>query len=600
MICSVRNFLVLGLINQEEREETEKDVFNHRSSRRPSPLLAWILLASAIGYLCYTCWTSKFSLLSTQASKSATRHPSLPSCPAQPDPLAPPDDTWRPEDDVEWLRASAQRLGDAVRIATVSEDDMKSSDLVHDPRYESFGKFREHLKTTYPEFHNRYTQQAINHHGLLYEIKGSDPTLKPGLFLAHQDVVPVPVSTVDEWSYPPFSGHYQVTNNETGEGYVWGRGSSDDKNMLIGIFEAFEQILQSDQDWQPARSFFIASGFDEEIGGKRGAGSLGRYLSSVLKTRAGDEEGYPLEFVLDEGGLGLGNEVNGVNVAQVALAEKGYIDLKLELKTFGGHSSIPSDHTAIGILAKMLVLLEQNLWPPVLDVQNPMLTYYSCLADEIDKKGYTVQEGEGQVSKYLLTSQFIKELHAGNWSYCADEIASKGSAIERYLLTTSQAIDVISGGDKVNALPEHAGAIINHRIRMGSNGDDVVERVKKVIQPVVDEFNLNYNGSIPSVNISIEQYSAPTKISSPSSSAYQIFSSTIKHVFGNDTLVTPSIMTGNTDSRHFLHLSENVWRWNPNRFSMQSNKHTINEKMSIKAHAETARFVWTFVKNMQR
>lgn len=47
------------------------------------------------------------------------------------------------------------------------------------------------------------------------------------------DVVPVEPETVDQWTYPPYSGHYYGK-------VIWGRGSSDadDKNALIGILYA--------------------------------------------------------------------------------------------------------------------------------------------------------------------------------------------------------------------------------------------------------------------------------------------------------------------------------------------------------------------------
>lgn len=40
----------------------------------------------------------------------------------------------------------------------------------------------------------------------------------------------------------------------------------------------------------------------------------------------------------------------------------------------------------------------------------------------------------------------------------------EGSELDRALLSTTQAVDLIQGGVKVNALPEQAEAVINHRI----------------------------------------------------------------------------------------------------------------------------------------
>ena len=58
------------------------------------------------------------------------------------------------------------------------------------------------------------------------------------------DVVPVEPSTISQWTHPPYSGHFdgknifdstEFTNLPTTGESVWGRGSVDDKNGLIGI-----------------------------------------------------------------------------------------------------------------------------------------------------------------------------------------------------------------------------------------------------------------------------------------------------------------------------------------------------------------------------
>lgn len=51
---------------------------------------------------------------------------------------------------------------------------------------------------------------------------GTDPSLRPLLFVSHLDVVPVANETLANWTYPPFSG-------AVAQGYVWGRGALDVK-----------------------------------------------------------------------------------------------------------------------------------------------------------------------------------------------------------------------------------------------------------------------------------------------------------------------------------------------------------------------------------
>ena len=71
-------------------------------------------------------------------------------------------------------------------------------------------------------------------------------------------MVPVNPDTVDEWTHPPFSGHFDGER-------IWGRGSSDDKSGLIGIMSTIESLLE--RNFQPTRGVVLAFGFDEEVSG---------------------------------------------------------------------------------------------------------------------------------------------------------------------------------------------------------------------------------------------------------------------------------------------------------------------------------------------
>ena len=81
--------------------------------------------------------------------------------------------------------------------------------------------------------------------------------------MAHQDVVPA--ASLSRWSHPPFEPYYDGQ-------FLWGRGSSDCKNNLIGILSDVESLLE--QAWKPHRTLVLAFGFDEETGGIRGAAGI--------------------------------------------------------------------------------------------------------------------------------------------------------------------------------------------------------------------------------------------------------------------------------------------------------------------------------------
>ncbi len=233
---------------------------------------------------------------------------------------------------------AAQRLSGSIKFKTVFNEDKSKVD------YEPFAKLQEYLEKTYPLVYSTLDRKVINNYGLLYTWKGSDPQKKPILLLAHQDVVPA----ADEgWKYPPFSG-------TIADGYIWGRGTLDDKCTLLSMLEAMEYLIKD--GFQPSRTICLASGFDEEITGMEGAGKIAQYLK---------EQGQDFEMITDEGFLIISGAIPGIKgpVALIGTAEKGYLNLELSAESEGGHSSMPPRQTTAGIVAAAVDKLEKNPFP---------------------------------------------------------------------------------------------------------------------------------------------------------------------------------------------------------------------------------------------
>ena len=66
---------------------------------------------------------------------------------------------------------------------------------------------------------------------------------------------------------------------QVADGYVWGRGTMDDKVSVLGILEAVEKLLAD--GFQPQFTVYLAFGDDEEIGGQQGAGKSLRCSASA-------------------------------------------------------------------------------------------------------------------------------------------------------------------------------------------------------------------------------------------------------------------------------------------------------------------------------
>ncbi|WP_333621153.1 M20/M25/M40 family metallo-hydrolase [Sphingobacterium multivorum] len=253
------------------------------------------------------------------------------------------------------------RIAGGIKIATISIGD--STLFNHAP----FEELNNYIRYNFPLIYRSLETYTINGHALVFRLKGSDKSLLPLLFLSHMDVVPPgsaaiknndsslfrpsdqaipPVSEIaEEWDYAPFSG--AVAN-----GRIYGRGRLDMKGMLFSLLEATEQLVR--EQVQPKRDIYLAFGFDEEVGGVRGAAKIADYFK---------EKGLKFEAVYDEGGLILEKgSVEGISsdVALIGCAEKGFLSLKIKVKGLGGHSSMPPTTSAIGQAAVIMQRLENH------------------------------------------------------------------------------------------------------------------------------------------------------------------------------------------------------------------------------------------------
>ena len=178
--------------------------------------------------------------------------------------------------------------------------------------------------------------EIVNELSMLYKIEGTDKTLKPYLLAAHSDVVPAN-GVDDNWNFDPFSA-------EINDGFIYARGTMDDKQCMVSILEAVTIYLRKNS--QPKRTIYLAFGHDEEISGYNGASKMAEML-----------KGTEFEYVLDEGTLVIDNVLSSVKkpLAAIGIADKGYLTVKYFVNVTGGHSSMPNNaNSALFIIANAL------------------------------------------------------------------------------------------------------------------------------------------------------------------------------------------------------------------------------------------------------
>lgn len=162
-------------------------------------------------------------------------------CPAQPSAIN-VGHTWDPNTDLEYAGRAARRLSKAVQVRTESYDDMPLDPT--DQRWDKMNDFSEMLEDGFPRVYAALEHEYVNTHGHLFTWKGRDEKLKPILLTAHVDTVPVLQDTLGLWRYPPFEGTITVNGTDDTPGtWIWGRGSSDCKNSLMGILGAVERLV---------------------------------------------------------------------------------------------------------------------------------------------------------------------------------------------------------------------------------------------------------------------------------------------------------------------------------------------------------------------
>ncbi|MGI8543819.1 MAG: M20 family peptidase [Aridibacter sp.] len=442
----------------------------------------------------------------------------------------------------------AGRLSQAVQIQTVSTAEKAET------KAEEFQKFHRFLESSFPKIHSVLSKKTVADYSLLYAWSGTDSNLKPVILMAHQDVVPIDEATLNQWTHQPFSG-------DVADGFIWGRGTRDNKSRLLSIFESIEMLLN--ENFQPKRTIYLAFGHDEEIGGKNGAAQIAKLLR---------ERGVNAEFVLDEGGGITDKILKGIDspVAMVGIAEKGYLSLELTVEDAGGHSSSPPKSTTIGILSKAINRLEENPFPGGIR---------GVTAETLNKIAPEMSFGQ----KFFLSNLWLfRPLVERQFSSAPQTSAT---------LRTTTAVTMFNAGVKDNILPNRATAVVNFRIMPGDTAESVTEYVRQTIND--DRVKISSYGE--------NAWSASASpVSDVNSASFQNIEKVIRQTFP-DTFVSPFLGLGATDSRYFTQISPNIYRFSPLKSNSEDLKrlHGINERISVEDYSRGIGFYYNLIKNLE-
>jgi carboxypeptidase PM20D1 len=369
-------------------------------------------------------------------------------------------------------------------------------------------------------------------------------------------VVPVAPGTEGDWQVPPFDGVVK-------DGFVWGRGSWDDKGNLLSQLEAVEMLLAS--GYRPPRTIYLAYGADEEVSGARGAAKMAALLQS---------RGVRLDFVLDEGLLVLDGVMPGIRqpTALIGVAEKGYMSVVLRLAATPGHSSMPPPKgtSAIAMMSAALKRLDDEQLPG--GIRGVAAAMFDTLAPEM-----------GGFSRVALSNLWLFG------PVVQEQLEAAGST--NAMLRTTTALTIVNAGNKENVLPGRAEATVNFRLLPGDTKEAVLAHMRARV-----------NAAAPGGQA--ELYALPgavdaSKVAPTDSAQYHTLNRTIREVFP-DALVAPGLMVAGTDSIHYGAISDHIFKFSPIRANSEDLKrfHGTNERLKVKDYADAIRFYRRLITEM--
>ena len=232
---------------------------------------------------------------------------------------------------------------------------------------------------------------------------------------------------------------------------------------------------------------------------------------------------------------------------------------------------MPPRHTAIGMVASVIARLEANPSPARIDGASAAMLDF--LGPEL-----------GWSSRVAIANRWLLGgLIAGQFA--------KRPSLDALIRTTTAAT-IIRGGQTSNVLPKQAEAVVNLRLLPG----DTTEAALRRIQGEVNKLGLD----AASLTCSMDPSSTEaTRVSSIDSEGFRTLQRTISEVYP-DAVVTPGLSMVATDSRSYLPIARDIYRFLPFRITPSDLRrvHGVDERIGVKTYKELIGFLARLIENL--
>jgi acetylornithine deacetylase/succinyl-diaminopimelate desuccinylase-like protein len=364
---------------------------------------------------------------------------------------------------------------------------------------------------------------------LFVRLPGADRSRGALMVHGHLDVVPAEPA---EWSVHPFSGAVE-------DGYVWGRGAVDMKNMvgmMIAVAREFKRT-----GTVPPRDIVFAFVSDEEAGGSYGCKWLVENrpdLFDGVTEAIGEVGGFSITVPRRDGGERT--------LYVVETAEKAMMWMRLTARGRAGHGSMINDDNAITTLSEAVARLGRHKFPLV--VTESVEQFLTAVGEET---GYTFDVNspdlEGAIAKLGPIARLI------------------GATLRDTANPT-----MLSGGYKANVIPGMAQAVVDCRVLPGRLA--AFEReVDELIGPDVTR---EWITNLPSYETSFD------------GDLVEAMNAAIRAV-DPDARTVPYMLSGGTDAKHFSDLGIRCFGFAPLKLPPELDFaalfHGVDERVPVSA-----------------
>jgi len=295
------------------------------------------------------------------------------------------------------------------------------------------------------------------------------------LLVAHMDVVGVDKS---KWTVDPFGGVIK-------DGYLYGRGSIDDKGMLAANLAAFIALKRSNAHLN--RDVIFLATADEEQGGDA---SIRMLISKYWdKFAAG--------YALNEGGRVILK--NGkVQYVAVQASEKVPVNVAVIARGPSGHASVPTKENAVVHLAAAIAKIGAYSAP--VHFTTIVRRYFEQLAN--------IEDDE--------LAKWIRSLDTPDRGEHAQRFISEANPLWNSMLRDTIAPTMLTAGVRSNVIPSEARAMLNIRLLPGDTIDILMADLTKLVNDSQIRFEVQPDAGLAAPPSSLESdlYATITKTAS--------------------------------------------------------------------------------------